>query len=259
MNLIRELIDVGYVILPGAISARRVAEISLAYDELMVPSSSPDFKAGSTTNRRYFVDSRMAFQGIYQCPPLLVACAQLIGQPFQLSSLLGRTLRAGSPAQKLHTDIARDSADAPMAGFILMLDPFTRASGATRFIPGSQTWPDVPFNRLADPCLDCEGEVLACGDAGSMIIFNPAVWHGHTANTTPNARRSIQGYFVRCGADEAMHLPGWEVSYATTSDVFPVARRPTSLAQLPGCRRCNREDYFWGRDYVLNSGNPSSA
>ena len=188
-----------------------------------------------------------------------MACAQLIGQPFQLSSLLGRTLRAGSPAQKLHTDIARDSADAPMAGFILMLDPFTRASGATRFIPGSQTWPDVPFNRLADPCLDCEGEVLACGDAGSMIIFNPAVWHGHTANTTPNARRSIQGYFVRCGADEAMHLPGWEVSYATTSDVFPVARRPTSLAQLPGCRRCNREDYFWGRDYVLNSGNPSSA
>jgi hypothetical protein len=91
--------DVGYVVLPGALSARRVAEISLAYDELMLPSARPDFKAGSTTNRRYFVDSRMAFEDVYQCPPLLVACAQLIGQPFQLSSLLGRTLRPGSPAQ----------------------------------------------------------------------------------------------------------------------------------------------------------------
>ena len=201
--------DFGFVILPGAISARRVAEIGLAYDELMVPSSSPDFRAGSTTNRRYFVDSRMAFQDVYQHPPLLVACAQLIGRPFKLSSLLGRTLRAGSPAQQLHTDIARDSADdALMAGFILMLDPFTPANGATRFIPGSQSWPDLPSDALADPRLDCEGEVLACGDAGSMIIFNAAVWHGHTANTTPKARRSIQGYFVRCSADEAMHLPG---------------------------------------------------
>ncbi len=31
-----------------------------------------------------------------------------------------------------------------------------------------------------------------------MIIFNASVWHGHTANTTAKARRSIQGYFVRC-------------------------------------------------------------
>ena len=30
-----------------------------------------------------------------------------------------------------------------------------------------------------------------------MILFNGAIWHGHTANVTANARRSIQGYFVR--------------------------------------------------------------
>ena len=199
--------DVGFVVLPGAISARRVAEIDLAYDKLMAPSSSPDFKAGSTTDRRYFADNRMAFEDIYQHPSLLAASAQLIGQPFKLSSLLGRTLRALSPAQHLHTDIARDSAGAPMVGFILMLDAFTPANGATRFIPGSQRFPDVPSDRLADPRLECRGDVVACGDAGSMIIFNAAVWHGHTANTTLKARRSIQGFFVRCGAHEAMHLP----------------------------------------------------
>jgi ectoine hydroxylase-related dioxygenase (phytanoyl-CoA dioxygenase family) len=207
--------DLGFIVVPRVIPARRIAEIGLAYDELMVTSSSPDFKAGATTDRRFFVDSRVAFEDVYQHSLLLQACAQLIDQAFKLSSLLGRTLRAGSPAQDLHTDIARDSADAPMAGFILMLDAFTPANGATRFIPGSQRFPDVPSDRLADPRLDCAGEVLACGDTGSMIIFNAAVWHGHTANTTPKARRSIQGYFVRCGAHEAIHFPIWKTSNAT--------------------------------------------
>jgi len=206
MHFVRDLMDFGFVVVSGAIPARRVAEIGMAYDELMVPGSSPDFKAGTTTDRRFFVDSRIDFDDVYQHSSLLMACAQLIGQPLKLSSLLGRTLRPGSPAQVLHTDIARDSIDAPMAGFIFMLDAFTPANGATRFIRGSHRFPDVRSDRLADPRLECGGEVLACGDAGSMIIFNAAIWHGHTANRTPKGRRSIQGYFVRCGAPEAMHL-----------------------------------------------------
>ena len=214
-RFVRDLLDFGFIVVPGAIPARRVAEIGMAYDEVMVPNSSPDFKAGTTTDRRFFVDNRIAFEDVYQYPPLLMACAQLIGQAFKLSSLLGRSLRAGSPSQDLHTDIARGSAAAPMAGFIFMLDAFTPTNGATRFIPGSQRFPDVPSDRLTDPRLECGGEVLACGDAGSMIIFNAAVWHGHTANTTPKARRSIQGYFVRCGAYEAIHLPSWTSSNAT--------------------------------------------
>src|SRR5919198_1274948 len=41
-----------------------------------------------------------------------------------------------------------------------------------------------------------EGQVLACGPAGSIIIFNGSVWHGHTANRSARRRRSIQGAFV---------------------------------------------------------------
>jgi ectoine hydroxylase-related dioxygenase (phytanoyl-CoA dioxygenase family) len=77
-----------------------------------------------------------------------------------------------------------------------MLDAFTPANGATRFIPGSQDWPNPP-DRLQDPHLHSGAEVLACAEAGSIIIFNASVWHGHTANTTQQARRSIQGYFGR--------------------------------------------------------------
>ncbi len=216
-QFVRDLMDFGFVVVPDAIPAKSIVEIGMAYDELMAPSSSADFKAGSTTDRRFFVDTRITFEDVYQHPPLLMACAQLIGQPFKLSSLLGRTLRAGSPAQELHTDMARDSADAPMAAFILMLDAFTPANGATRFIRGSQRFSDIPSDRFVNARLKCEDEVLACGDAGSMIIFNAAVWHGHTANTTPKARRSIQGYFVRCGAQEAMDVPSWKTSNAAES------------------------------------------
>lgn len=208
MQFVRDLMDFGFVVVPGAIPARRVAEICIAYDELMVQTSNADFKAGSTTDRRFFVDSRIAFEDVYQHPALLMACAHLIGQPFKLSSLLGRTLRGASPAQDLHADMARDSGDAPMVGFILMLDAFTSENGATRFIPGSQSCPDVPSDRLANPHSACGGEVLACGDAGSIIIFDAAVWHGHTANTTPKVRRSIQGYFVRGGARETVRKGG---------------------------------------------------
>ena len=198
-EFVGELIEFGFVTLPGAVSTGRLAEITSAYDELMISGSGPDFRVGSTTTRLYFVDTRLSFEDIYQYPPLLEACKELISESFKLSSLLGRTLRAGSPAQDLHVDIPRDSADAPMVGFILMLDPFKEENGATRFVPGSQNWPDVPSNRLADPRLKWDGEILACGGPRSMIIFNPAVWHGHTANATSRARRSIQGYFVAVG------------------------------------------------------------
>lgn len=41
-----------------------------------------------------------------------------------------------------------------------------------------------------------EQEVLACGTAGSLLVFNGSAWHGHTANASEQPRRSIQGAFI---------------------------------------------------------------
>ena len=54
--------------------------------------------------------------------------------------------------------------------------------------------------RLSDARAKYSGEVLGCGERSSMVVFNGAIWHGHTANVTPDSRRSIQGYFVRRSA-----------------------------------------------------------
>ena len=80
-----------------------------------------------------------------------------------------------------------------VVGFILMVDAFRNDNGATRFIPGSHRWPTIP----GDPMIDHEGQVLACAPAGSLIVYNGSVWHGHAANPSGEARRSIQGAFIR--------------------------------------------------------------
>lgn len=198
---VRQLGESGFVIIPGPTSGDPFNELTAAYDEAMAVASGPDFRiASSTTRFSDLLSYGSVFDDIYLYPPLLEACSHIIGEPFKLSSFLARTLRAGTLSQELHTDLARGSEDAPLLGFILMIDSFREENGATRFVPTSHNWTDLPCDRLSDTRAKCSGEVLGCGERGTMIIFNGAVWHGHTANVSPDARRSIQGYFVRRSA-----------------------------------------------------------
>jgi hypothetical protein len=198
---VRQLVESGFVIIPGPTSGDLFNELTAAYDRVMALASGPDFKIASATTRMSdLLSYGPVFDDIYLYPPLLEACSHIVGEPFKLSSFLARTLRGGMPAQELHTDLPRDSEDAPLLGFILMIDSFREENGATRFVPTSHNWTDLPCDRLADTRAKYSGEVLACGERGTMIIFNGAIWHGHTANVTPDARRSIQGYFVRQSA-----------------------------------------------------------
>jgi len=195
---IAKLMDSGFVTIPGPYSSMRLQGLTADYDDVMASSPGPDFKVGGTTDRLSgLLNYSSLFDDLFLFPPLLEASAHVVGEPFKLSSLLARTLRPGTPAQDLHTDLARDSEDAPLAGFILMLDSFRRENGATRFVPESHRWPDVPSKGMTDRRDTWPGEVLASGAAGTLIVFNASIWHGHTANITEHPRRSVQGYFVR--------------------------------------------------------------
>ena len=121
---------------------------------------------------------------------------RVIGRPFKLSSLVARTLRPHMPAQGLHIDVHRGSADWPLLGFILMVDAFHPQNGATRFVPGSHQWAGKPEGSDAELQSDRNDQQLACGAAGSLLVFNGSTWHGHTANVTAVPRRSIHGAFI---------------------------------------------------------------
>jgi ectoine hydroxylase-related dioxygenase (phytanoyl-CoA dioxygenase family) len=93
----------------------------------------------------------------------------------------------------------------PMVGFIMMVDEFRMDNGATRFVPGSHKWPTIPTNFPKGTSADYEGQVLACGPAGSLIVYNGSVLHGHTANQLGEPRRSIQAAYIRRDAQPAVN------------------------------------------------------
>ena len=203
-----ELRERGFVVLRGLVSSERMERLAIAYTGAVASATRDDVHLGSASTRvADFVNRGPEFDDLYIFPPLLEACRGVIGRPFKLSSFHARTLRPHTPAAELHVDVQRDSADWPLLSFILMVDEFRSDNGATRFVPGSHLWPGMPADAMSDVRADHPGQVLACGAAGSLLIFNGSAWHSHTANTSSGPRRSLQGAFIprdgRAGIDFA--------------------------------------------------------
>jgi hypothetical protein len=194
----KRLRDIGFVILRGPVMPGGSAQLSEAYDRAVTAADPADIHAGRTGSTRIndFVNRESEFDGIYIYPPLLTACCEIIGGPFKLSGMRARTLNPGAPAERLHVDVKYRANGWPLVGCILMVDAFDAENGATRFVPGSHLDPREPSDVLSNPQDAHEEQVLGCGPAGSMVIFNASVWHGHGANRSAAARRSIQAHFV---------------------------------------------------------------
>ena len=208
--------DDGFVVIPGPVAPGAMVQLAAAYDAAVASAHPDDVAVGSTTTRvSDFVNRRPEFDSLYLYPPLLEASCHVIGQPFKLSTMHARTVRPHTAAQALHVDFERDAQGWPMVGFILMVDEFRSDNGATRFVPGSHRMNAAPS--------DDEGQVVACGRAGSAIIYNGSIWHGHAANSSDKPRRSIQGAYIRREAESGAKLPA-RMLPATLARIGPLAR-----------------------------------
>ena len=205
-KVVQDLNDIGFVVIPGSVKSNDLSQLARAYDSAVSLASSDDIKIGSSTTRvNDFVNrGEGEFDSIYIHQPLLEASSRVIGQPFKLSTMLARTLRPNSQASELHIDFKPDEKRFPLVSFIFMVDEFRNDNGATRFVPGSHKWSAIPNELTNDALADFENQTqTACGQAGSIIIFNGSVWHGHSANITSTPRRSIQGAFIPRNAQSA--------------------------------------------------------
>lgn len=222
----QELDEVGFTVIPGPVPVNDLDQLVAAYDAAVDGAVSDDVRVGSSTTRvRDFVNRGQLFDKLYLHPPVLKACCHIIGEPFRLSTMHARTLRPQLPGQDLHADYERDSRGWTMVGFIFMIDDFRSDNGATRFVPGSHLWSDVPQALAGDWDRKAEypGQVLACGPAGSMLLFNGSVWHGHTVNCSDAPRRSIQGAYIRRSAESGEDLIA-RMQPETLARISPLAK-----------------------------------
>lgn len=197
MDLASELKERGFALLPDAVASEQMERLPAAYTAAVAAATGDDIRIGRTSTRvSDFVNRGPAFDHLYVLRPLLEACCGVIGRPFRLSAFRARTVHPHTPAQEWHVDVQRGSADWPLLGFILMVDDFRPDNGATRFVPGSHRWSGTPDDTLSDLQADHDEQVLACGNAGSLLVFNGSTWHGHSANASDGPRRSLQGAFV---------------------------------------------------------------
>jgi hypothetical protein len=225
----RALDEDGFVVVPGPVSPDEMPRLTRAYDLAVAAADPADIGIGRTSTRvTDFVNRGPEFDPLYVFGPVLGACCQVIRRPFKLSSLLARTLRPGVAEQDLHVDVQPGADGWPLLGFILMVDEFHPTNGATRFVPGSHSWPQALEAVVADRGADYPGQVLACGCPGSMILFNGSVWHGHTANRSDAPRRSIQGAFIPRDARAATALAG-RMRPETLARISPLARHLLAL------------------------------
>jgi ectoine hydroxylase-related dioxygenase (phytanoyl-CoA dioxygenase family) len=134
------------------------------------------------------------FRQIAVAPHALDLVRSLLGRHVLLSSMTANIARRGGVPMPIHTDQNYVPAETPypmVADIAWMLVDFTEQNGATRVIPGSHRW-----NQLPKPGEQYE-TVPAVGPAGTALIFDGRLWHGTGANVTDEPRYALFTYFCR--------------------------------------------------------------
>jgi len=223
----QQLRELGFVVVPGPVTGDDCKLLAAAYDREVTAADAADVHRGKTgTNIRIddFVNRGTEFDGIYVYPPLLSACCQVIGAPFKLSGMRARTLQPGAAVEALHVDVKYRADGWPALGCILMIDEFNIDNGATRFVPRSHLQMHEPAAVMSNTKDAHDEQTFACGPAGSMIIFNASVWHGHGANRTNKPRRSIQAHFIPRGATASPNGHSRRMRLETLQRISKLAR-----------------------------------
>jgi Phytanoyl-CoA dioxygenase (PhyH) len=199
----QQLDDQGFVLFPNVLEPRHVEALGDRFDQLVAQEGD---QAGievhqekGTARLANLVDKSPLFDVCWTHPKLLASVAHIFHwHPFKLNSLNARAALPGEGHQRLHADSPVPAVPGlyQNCNSIWMLDDFTELNGATRVVPGSHRWPQIPAEAMSDPRDPHPQQTLLLGPAGSCAVFNAHLWHGGTDNTTDRLRRSIMGGFV---------------------------------------------------------------
>jgi hypothetical protein len=160
-----ELEQRGFCVLPGLVPAAKLAQIASAYDRAFAAGEAPDLRrasSGGDIRLADLVNRGAEFDELYVLPPVLDACAAIIGASFKLSSFGGRTVLPGARAQALHV-AAHEGNTRPDCDAELACGP----PGSVIVYHGS-VWHGYSSNEFAAPRRSIQGAYVPRHAAGAF-------------------------------------------------------------------------------------------
>lgn len=133
-------------------------------------------------------------------PVLMQILRKFLGSEFIMGSIAANRLLPGGPGQEPHVDYPYWDFHAPEthpvglngsfpmnAQVSVILDPFTKQSGATAYVPGSQRELRYPqeSDKFFERCAQMEGE------PGDVALFYGVTWHCAMPNKADHDRNAV--------------------------------------------------------------------
>ena len=194
----------GYLVLERFLAPEMLEQVRARVEELHEQegeNAGAEFRKEPGSRRlANLVDKGEIFERLIAMPEILERVRYVLGENFKLSSFNARSADPHSnEPQPLHCDAGAlpDERGYWVCNTIWLLDDFTSENGATRVVPGSQNWKQLPQEALADPLAPHPEERLLLAPAGSVIVMNTHAWHGGTANRTAQPRRALHTFYCR--------------------------------------------------------------
>jgi len=187
----------GYVVLPDLVPSDQVAVLIDALRRIETEQgfgyAQTAFEGYQTVRINNLLAHDDVFAQVVLEPTVLALAEAILDKELLLSSLCSLTLGPGQPAQPLHEDTQQIPLPRPhptlAVNAMWALSDFTEANGATRIVPGSHRFDHPPPYGGDVPT------VSATMRAGSVMLFDSALWHHGGANTTDERRYAVSCYY----------------------------------------------------------------
>jgi ectoine hydroxylase-related dioxygenase (phytanoyl-CoA dioxygenase family) len=187
----------GYVVIERAIDAAQIRELitALAPYEAALPMGRNDFE-GTKTRRVYSLAGKGdAFMRLAEHPVVVAMLDRLLMPNWLLSNLQSIRILPGETPQPWHADdtfypLPRPRTTRLAVSTIWAIEDFTAEVGATEIVPRSHRW---AYER---PDASTES-VPALMPAGSVIVFDGALWHRGGLNRSDRTRLAISPQYCQ--------------------------------------------------------------
>lgn len=180
----------GYTVLERVVAPQLVDDLKAAVERIERENSLTTAKTSFEGYKTLRVNNLLTYDKVFWEVPLheavLPVVEAVLDKECLLSSLCSLVLGPGQEAQPIHEDTQLIPLPRPhipiTINAIWALSDFTATNGATRIVPGSHKYDHAPdYGKDYDT-------VMATMPAGSVMLFDSALWHGGGANES-DARR----------------------------------------------------------------------